>query len=529
MNRNESLSRLESSKSEPFDFLIIGGGATGLGAAVEAAARGHKVALVESHDFAKGTSSRSTKLVHGGVRYLAQGNIGLVREALRERGRLRRNAAHLVRDLEFVIPAYDWWAGPYYGVGLKVYDVLAGKLNLGSSKLISRNNALERIPTLEPTGLQGGVVYFDGQFDDSRLAVTLAQTASNKGAAITNYTPVKSLIHEADRVVGAVVLDLESGREIEIRAKAIINSTGVFTDSVRKMDDPEAKSVISPSQGVHLVLPKEFFPGNNALMVPRTDDGRVLFAVPWHGKAIIGTTDTPIPTIDAEPRPLEQELEFLVEHAGRYLTKDPVRSDVLSIYAGLRPLVKASDSDGNTAALSRDHTILVSRTGLISIVGGKWTTYRKMGEDVINKAAPIAGLELKESPTPEMRLHGAPNMAESPDQIGGSLEESLSMYGSDAQHIQGITQDNPELSQKIHEKLPYIAAEIVWAVRQEMSRTLEDALSRRTRALLLDARAALEAAPLVASLMAKELGRDQAWQQAQLDAFRARAEASILS
>ena len=331
MNRNDSLSRLESSKTEPFDFLIIGGGATGLGAAVEAAARGHKVALVESHDFAKGTSSRSTKLVHGGVRYLAQGNIGLVREALRERGRLRRNAAHLVRDLEFVIPAYDWWAGPYYGVGLKVYDVLAGKLNLGSSKLISRNNALERIPTLEPEGLQGGVVYFDGQFDDSRLAVTLAQTASSKGAAITNYTPVKSLIHEADRVVGAIVLDLESGREIEIRAKAVINSTGVFTDSIRKMDDPEAKSVISPSQGVHLVLPKEFFPGNNALMVPRTDDGRVLFAVPWHGKAIIGTTDTPVPTIDAEPRPLEQELEFLVEHAGRYLTKDPVRSDVLAV------------------------------------------------------------------------------------------------------------------------------------------------------------------------------------------------------
>ncbi len=529
MNRSDSLSRLESSKTEPFDFLIIGGGATGLGAAVEAAARGHSVALVESHDFAKGTSSRSTKLVHGGVRYLAQGNIGLVREALRERGRLRRNAAHLVRDLEFVIPAYDWWAGPYYGVGLKVYDVLAGKLNLGSSKLISKSNALERIPTLEPEGLQGGVVYFDGQFDDSRLAVTLAQTATNKGAAISNYTPVKSLIHQADRVVGAVVLDLESGREIEIYAKAVINSTGVFTDNIRKMDDPEAKSVISPSQGVHLVLPKEFFPGNNALMVPRTDDGRVLFAVPWHGKAIIGTTDTPVPSIDAEPRPLEQELEFLVQHAGRYLTKDPVRSDVLAVYAGLRPLVKASDSDGNTSALSRDHTILVSRTGLLTIVGGKWTTYRKMGEDVINKAAPIAGIEVRTSPTPEMRLHGAPAVENSPEQIGGSLEESLSMYGSDAKHIQGMVQDHPELGAKIHAKLPYIQAEIIWAVRQEMSRTLEDALSRRTRALLLDAKAALEAAPLVASLMAKELGRDTAWQEAQLEAFGTLAKASLLT
>ncbi|MFN3265287.1 MAG: glycerol-3-phosphate dehydrogenase/oxidase [Deinococcales bacterium] len=528
MNRTDSLVRLESSKNQAFDFLIIGGGATGLGAAVEAAARGHSVALVESFDFAKGTSSRSTKLVHGGVRYLAQGNIGLVREALRERGRLRRNAAHLVRDLEFVVPAYDWWAGPYYGIGLKVYDVLAGKLNLGTSKLISRANALERIPTLEPKGLQGGVVYFDGQFDDSRLAVTLAQTATNKGAAITNYTPVKSLLHSGDKVVGAVVLDLESGREIEVYAKAVINATGVFTDNIRRMDDPEATSIIAPSQGVHLVLPKVFFPGNNALMVPRTDDGRVLFAVPWHGKAIIGTTDTPVPSVDPEPKPLEAEIEFLVEHARRYLDKDPTRKDVLAVYAGLRPLVKAANEDGNTAALSRDHTILLSRTGLVTIVGGKWTTYRKMGEDVINKAATVAGLEVLPSPTPEMRLHGAPHFEDSPIQVGGTPEESLSMYGTDALHIRGMTEDNPALGEPIHPNLPYIEAEIVWAVRQEMSRTLEDALSRRTRALLLDARAALEAAPKVAALMAQELGRDQAWQQAQLDAFRARVEGSLL-
>jgi glycerol-3-phosphate dehydrogenase len=528
MNRTDSLSRLESSKTSPFDFLIIGGGATGLGAAVEAAARGHSVALVEAFDFAKGTSSRSTKLVHGGVRYLAQGNIGLVREALRERGRLRRNAAHLVRDMEFVVPAYDWWAGPYYGIGLKVYDVLAGKLNLGTSKLISRANALERIPTLEPEGLQGGVVYFDGQFDDSRLAVTLAQTAANKGAAIANYTPVKSLLHKNDKVVGAIIHDLESGREIEVHAKAVINSTGVFTDSIRRMDDPDAGSIISPSQGVHLVLPKAFFPGDNALMVPRTDDGRVLFAVPWHGKAIIGTTDTPVSSVDSEPKPLEPEIEFLVSHAAKYLAKDPTRADVLAVYAGLRPLVKAASEDGNTAALSRDHTILLSRTGLVTIVGGKWTTYRKMGEDVINKAAPVAGLEVLPSPTPEMRLHGAPRFEDSSEQVGGSLEESLAMYGSDATHIKGLVQDDPALGERLHPNLPYIGAEVVWAVRQEMSRTLEDALSRRTRALLLDAKAALEAAPKVAALMAQELGRDVAWQQAQLDAFRARAEGSLL-
>ncbi len=527
MNRNNSLAMLEASRNDPFDFLIIGGGATGLGAAVEAAARGHRVALVEGHDFAKGTSSRSTKLVHGGVRYLAQGNIGLVRDALKERGRLRRNAPHLVRDLEFVIPAYDWWAAPYYGIGLKVYDFLAGSLNLGSSRIVSKSQALERIPTLEPKDLRGAVVYFDGQFDDTRLAITLAQTASEKGAAIVNYAPVQALLHRDGRVKGAVVRDLESGRELEIHAKAVINATGVFADAVRRMDDPEARSILSPSQGVHIVLPKEFLPGTNALMVPRTDDGRVLFAVPWHGKIIVGTTDTAVPTAGLEPKPLEQELQFILEHAAKYLSKDPTRADVLSVYAGLRPLVKA-DGEDNTAALSRDHTILVSKTGLLTIVGGKWTTYRKMGADVIDKAAPLAALPIIESPTSEMRLHAAPTIGDAPTQIGGSLEESLSMYGTDARHLKALAEDNPELAATIHPKLPYTKAEIVWGVRQEMSRTLEDTLSRRTRALLLDARAALEAAPDVVQLMAQELGRDEAWQKAQLEAFTERVNASTL-
>ena len=527
MNRDHSMAMLTASHNDPFDFLIIGGGATGLGAAVEAAARGHRVALVEGHDFAKGTSSRSTKLVHGGVRYLAQGNIGLVRDALRERGRLRRNAAHLVRDLEFVIPAYDWWAGPYYGVGLKLYDVLAGKLGLGTSKLISKANALERIPTLEDNGLQGGVVYFDGQFDDARLAITLALTASDHGAALVNYAPVVSLLHTGDRVSGAVVRDLETGNEIEVHAKAVINSTGVFADAVRKMDDPDAVSVLSPSQGVHLVLPREFLPGTNALMVPRTDDGRVLFVVPWHGKAIVGTTDTAVPIAEYEPRPLEAELNFLIEHAGRYLTKDPTRDDVLSVYAGLRPLVKHGE-DGNTAALSRDHTILLSRTGLVTIVGGKWTTYRKMGEEVIDKAAKVAGLEVKVSPTPEMRLHGAPAMDAALNFETGSASEALSMYGSDAALVTAIASSRPELRASLHPALPYIRAEIVHAVRCEMSRTLEDALSRRTRALLLDARAALAVAPDVAKLMAGELGRDGQWISGQLEAFTQRVQGSLM-
>ncbi len=528
MNRSAGVAQLEaSSRAEPFDFLVVGGGATGLGAAVEAAARGHRVALVDGHDFAKGTSSRSTKLVHGGVRYLAQGNIGLVREALRERGRLRRNAAHLVRDLEFVVPAYDWWAGPYYGIGLKLYDVLAGKLGLGSSKLISKQNAIERVPTLEPEGLQGGVVYFDGQFDDARLAITLAQTACDRGAALVNYAPVIRLLHEADRVRGAVVRDGETGREIEVHARAVINATGVFADAVRQMDDPDAKNVLSPSQGVHLVLPFEFLPGTNALMVPRTDDGRVLFVVPWHGRAIVGTTDTSVPKPEYEPKPLEEELHFLLQHAARYLTRDPKPEEVLAVYAGLRPLVKHGD-DGNTAALSRDHTILVSRTGLVTIVGGKWTTYRKMGEDVIDKAAPIAGLEVLASPTTEMRLHGAPELADAPDQPAGTVAESLSLYGSDAVKVRALGDANPDLAATIHPKLPYLRAEIVYAVREEMSRTLEDALARRTRALLLDARSALEAAPEVAKLMAQELGRDESWVTTQLEAFTERARGSLL-
>ena len=527
MNRNDSISRLEQSFSEPFDFVIVGGGATGLGAAVEASARGFKVALLEGHDFAKGTSSRSTKLVHGGVRYLAQGNIGLVREALRERGRMRRNAPHLVRDLEFVVPAYDWWAGPYYGIGLKLYDVLAGKLNLGSSKLISRANAIERIPTIHTDGLQGGVVYFDGQFDDTRLAVTLAQTATDKGAAITNYVNVERLLHTGDRISGVVVRDLETDHEIEVHGKAVINATGVWADSIRKMDDPDAKNAVSPSQGVHLVLPKEFLPGSSALMVPRTDDGRVLFVVPWHGKAIVGTTDTAVPSAEFEPKPLEEEIQFLLEHAGRYLNRTPKREEVLAVYAGLRPLVKSGDAD-STAALSRDHTILVSRTGLVTIVGGKWTTYRKMGEDVIDRASVIAGLEVKESPTPEMRLHAAPDIKEAASFEGGSSEESLSMYGLEADQVRALERENPALAAPIHADLPYIKAEIVWGVRHEMARTLEDSLARRTRSLTLNARAALEAAPAVARLMAVELERGAAWEEAQLELFRDRANASIL-
>jgi glycerol-3-phosphate dehydrogenase len=523
MDRARNLDRL----SDPFDLAIIGGGATGLGAAVEAAARGYRTVLLEARDFAQGTSSRSTKLVHGGVRYLAQGNVGLVREALLERGRLRRNAPHLVGDLEFVVPAYAWWSGPYYGVGLKLYDVLAGRHRLGTSQLLSRAQVLERLPTLEPDQLKGGVRYFDGQFDDARLAVTLALTADDLGAVLVNHANVVALEKSDGKVTGLRVHDEESGREHAVRASVVINATGVFADAIRRMDDPDTPALIAPSQGVHLVLPDSFFPGNHALMIPRTDDGRVLFVVPWHRRALVGTTDTPVPEVSVEPRPLEEEVNFLLEHAARYLTRDPRPEDVVSVYVGLRPLVR-HEGVGRTASLSRDHSIFESASGLVTIVGGKWTTYRRMGQDVVDHAARIAGLPERESTTARMRLHGAPEEEQVQHSTAGTPSETLAAYGTEADGVRALAEEDAELACPIHPRLPYLLCEVAWAVRHEMARSLEDVLSRRTRALILDARAALECAPLVARVIARELGRDEAWIQTQVASFERRARDSLL-
>jgi glycerol-3-phosphate dehydrogenase len=490
------------------------------------------VALVEAHDFAKGTSSRSTKLVHGGLRYLAQGNVGLVREALLERGRLFHNAPHIVRPLALVVPAYHWWAQPYYGLGLKIYDWLAGRLNIGSSQPLSRHETLKRVSTLNPKGLRGGLVYYDGQFDDARLAVTLAQTLVDYEGAIANYTPVTRLLHQndcppgsgkADRIIGLVVQDLESGREIPIHAKAVVNATGVFVDTIRCMDSPNCQAIVAPSQGIHLVLPKSFLPDESAIVVPKTDDGRILFLIPWQGKVILGTTDTPVSQAEIEPKPLEEEIQFLLEHAARYLKLAPVRGDVLSVYVGLRPLIKR-EGVTKTAALSREHTILTSKTGLITIVGGKWTTYRKMGEDAVNRAATVAGLELRPSITAQMLLHGATPLTD----LTYSCNDPLACYGTDAAKIRALVEADTTLAELIHARLPYIQAQVIWAVQQEMARTLEDVLSRRTRALVLDAQAALESAPGVVRLMGQLLGRDLAWEQQQLQLFRDRVCASLL-
>ncbi|MEM8489001.1 MAG: glycerol-3-phosphate dehydrogenase/oxidase [Bacteroidota bacterium] len=509
MNRNEMLSRIEE-VGERWDVIIVGGGATGLGAAIDAAARGYRTLLLEQHDFAKGTSSRSTKLVHGGVRYLQQGNVSLVVEALRERGRMLRNAPHLVHNLPFVVPNYDWWEGPFYGIGLKIYDMLAGKEGFGTSKHLSLEETLERIPTIEPEGLRGGTIYYDGQFDDARLAINMAQTAVDLGGTVANYMKVVGLTKDNDMVRGVVVEDQESGKSYTLSAHVVINATGVFTDAVRQMDDNTAVPMVQPSQGVHIVLDRSFLPGDSAIMVPHTDDGRVLFAIPWHERIVVGTTDTPLDAPALEPRALEDELSFLLEHSQRYLTKDPTAEDVLSTFAGLRPLVRNPDAE-NTAEISRDHTIQISRSGLVTIAGGKWTTYRKMAEDVIDQAATIAGLPERQCATKDLPIHGWHAYA--------SKFGDLAYFGADAPAVKTLIKEEAGREALLHPNLPYQKGEVIWAVREEMARTVEDVMSRRTRALLLDARASIAVADEVAAMMAKELGYDASWQAEQVNTF----------
>ncbi len=515
MDRTASMDRLLA-RTDPWDMAIVGGGATGVGAAVDAASRGYDVCLLEQSDFGKGTSSRSTKLVHGGVRYLQQGNVSLVMEALKERGLLRRNAPHLVHDLAFVVPNYAWWEAPFYGIGMKVYDLLALRYGFGHSKLLGRDDVLELIPTLERDGLRGGVVYYDGQFDDSRLLSDLTRTADEQGATLVNYARVTSLSHNEEGYVdGLSFTDAESGRAHHLKAKCVVNATGAFTDAVRRLDDADAQPMIAPSQGVHLVLEKSFLPGDTAIMVPRTSDGRVLFAIPWHGHALVGTTDTPIADVSLEPTAMAHEIDFILETAARYLARRPSRADVLSVFTGIRPLVKATDV-GNTAALSRDHTIQVSKSGLLTIAGGKWTTYRRMAEDCVDHAATLAALDERECVTRTLQVHG---YHEHPEELG-----DLWVYGADAAAIRAVMDADAGMAERLHPDLPIYAAQVYWAVRHEMARTVDDVLSRRTRALLLNARAAITMAPAVAKLMAAELGRDAAWQAAQLADFRAIAE-----
>jgi len=426
-----------------------------------------------------------------------------------------------VRSQAFVIPNYSWWEGPFYGIGMKVYDQLAGRLGLAPSRHLSKKETIAHIPTVEQHKLQGGVIYHDGQFDDARLALNLAQTATDHGASLLNYARCTGLLKANGSVEGVQIHDLESDVQFEVKAKCVINATGVFADELRRIDDPGASDLIAVSQGIHLVLPKRFLPGEAAIMVPKTADGRVLFAVPWHGRVVVGPTDTPLSEASLEPRALGEEREFVMTHAREYLAEDPTEADVLSIFAGLRPLVKSGDAS-NTAALSCDHTVLVSPSGLITLTGGKWTTYRKMAEDVVDHAETVGGLSHRQCPTEDLPIHGATDASAGPP-------TDFPLYGSDAEAIQKIIQGRPDLAEPLHPELPYRKAEVLWHAREEMARTVEDVLARRTRALLLDARASIEAAPVVAELLAGELGRDDIWQQEQAKAYRKLAEGYLFT
>jgi glycerol-3-phosphate dehydrogenase len=511
MDRKTLLSELFKQSSTEWDIIVIGGGATGLGIALDATSRGYKTLLLEQSDFAKATSSRSTKLVHGGVRYLAQGDLLLVIEALHERGLILKNAPHLTSDQEFVIPIYTLWDTVLYTVGLKFYDILAGRLSLGKSYFINRKKTKNRLPLLNKKGLKGGVVYHDGQFDDARLAISLAKTCTDRGGVLLNYFRVTGLLkNENGKINGVIGKDVNTGIEINLNARLIINATGVFADDVIRMDNPASKPFILPSQGVHIVLDKSFLNSDSAIMIPKTDDGRVLFAIPWYDKVVVGTTDTPLDKISLEPVALESEINFILQTAQKYLVKPPKREDILCVFAGLRPLAANIDKPMATKEISRRHKIILSPSQLLTITGGKWTTYRLMAEEVINRAIKEGILEKRRCVTSTLKL------SESDNSIPGNR---LHIYGDQSVEIEQIIGKNPEMGKPLSEHFPYTKAEIIWICRNEMPLKIEDILARRTRALFLNARASSEIAPEVAKIMAKELGFDEKWQLEQVKIY----------
>ena len=516
-----------------YDIVIIGGGATGLGSAVDAASRGYKTLLIEQHDFGKGTSSRSTKLVHGGVRYLAQGNIKLVREALAERGRLLKNAPHLTRIQPFIVPVFSLWEKLYYSAGLMLYDVLSGKLSLGKTRLLSRKKTLEFLPNINPKKVAGGILYYDGQFNDAELCIALANTAERFGATVLNYTKAVGFIKEKDIIVGVELEDMMGdaigaggpAREADgigdsnrarrtVLCKSVINATGVFTDAVLQMDDPNADILVYPSQGIHLVVEPKFFRGVNAMMIPKTDDGRVLFAVPWQDKVVVGTTDTHVDHIDAEPMPLAEEIHFVLEHFNRYTNEPITKEDVLSVFVGLRPLVKSASSN-ISSLLSRDHTLVVSPSRLVTITGGKWTTYRKMAEDAVNNAVFVAKLDHTKCITKDLPIGDLGAARELAAQL--TLDEP--MLGNYLDH---------EFAAFHHITYAIRVVDVVVAARISYVRTVEDFLARRSRLLFLDARAAIQLAPSVATILQKELNWTNEEREAQLQSFIQLAQQYII-
>lgn len=514
IERKTVLDQIEKANSKGgYDFVIIGGGSSGLGCGVEAASRGYSVLLLEQVDFGKGTSSKSTKLVHGGVRYLEQGNVPLVYEALKERGYLLQNAPHLVSNRQFLIPNYSFLGGPYYALGLKLYDKLAGQHSFGASNWITRQEAIALVPNIKQKELRDGITYQDGQFDDTRLLVSLLRTLLEHEGTALNYAKFTQFRkNDAGHITGVDFMDMETQISHEVLAKCVVNATGVFSENVYDTDSEEDAFDIRPSRGSHVVVDKKFLKDETAILIPKTSDGRVLFAIPWHGKVIIGTTDQEVDTLTLDPIPEKSEIQFILETASRFLEDAPKEKDVLSVFAGLRPLVD-TDSGGLSKAISRGHKVIVSQSGLITISGGKWTTYRKMGEDTIARGIAIANLEHKKSVTQNLSLFGSMVIEEDDEDV-------LDVYGIEAKMIRALCKENPSLGELIHERLPYIQAQVIWACRYEMARTIEDVLARRVRALFLDAHAALESAEIVANLMAKELNLNEDWKSKQMTDFK---------
>lgn len=510
-SRTAQLKKAQDTKE--WDIVIIGGGATGLGIAVDAASRGFSTLLLEKDDFAKGTSSRSTKLVHGGVRYLANGDIKLVYGALKERWYIFENAKHVSRTQSFIIPCYgliDKWK---YLIGLKLYDWLAGRFSIGRSVFMNKKKTLHALGNIKSSNLKGGVKYYDGQFDDARLAINLAQTAVEYNATVLNYAPVTALIKNTEgKVSGVEFIDNETQQVQKISAKTVINATGIFVDDILDMDNRSHKKLVRPSQGTHIVVDRSFLPDAvDALMIPKTSDGRVLFGVPWHGHLVLGTTDTPLDEKSAEPKPLEEEIDFILDTAKNYLDKAPTRKDVLSTFAGLRPLAANDGNQQKTKEISRDHKLIVSDSNLITITGGKWTTYRKMAEETVNTAIETGNLKSVDCITKNLKIHGSAESSQDGDR--------LSIYGTDAQNIRILIKTSDYHAQKIHPHHDYTVAEVIWATQHEMARTIEDVLSRRIRLLFLDAQSAIDAAPFVGEIMAKELGFDHTWTERQTKDF----------
>ncbi|WP_166332119.1 glycerol-3-phosphate dehydrogenase/oxidase [Sphingobacterium chungjuense] len=521
-SRDTQTNRL--AETSEWDFIIIGGGATGLGVAVDAASRGFKTLLLEKTDFAKGTSSRSTKLVHGGVRYLAQGDIKLVYGALRERWRIFQNAPHVSRTQSFIIPCYSFFEKWKYLIGLKLYDWLAGKYSIGRSVFLSKKQAAKHLGNLKTPNLHGGVRYYDGQFDDARLAVNLAQTAIEQQACVLNHASVTAVLKNANgQVDGVAFVDLETDRAYQVSGKAIINATGIFVDDILSMASPKHPQMVRPSQGTHVVVDRSFLAeAQDALMIPKTSDGRVLFGVPWHNYLVLGTTDTAIEEKSEEPIPLEEEIDFILSTAADYLENAPTRADVRSTFSGLRPLAATSGNSQKTKEISRDHKLIVHESKLITITGGKWTTYRKMAEDTVNKSIQALNLPWADCKTVSLPIHGSETSKSSP-------EERLATYGTDAAQVIALEQSNPDFAARIIPELPHTIAQVVWAIREEMARTVEDVLARRLRLLFLDAKLAMAAAPTVAHVLATELNRDSDWEAEQVRSFEALAQGYLTS